>query len=169
MGGESIVATRAGIDHAATAGPEMTWLSFLHRTVTVGLVGLGACAAKKDDSPACVTDLPKTCSPLYDPPTFDTIYEKILHPTCAEGIATCHTTDGAKAGLVFENVDDAYALLLGKRDGRARVIPNNPGCSLIVIRTQSSDPNFRMPPGDVPLPDAEFCDIRLWIEQGAPR
>lgn len=107
--------------------------------------------------------------PLYDPPAYSTIYDKILHPTCAEGIATCHTADGAKGGLIFENADDSYALLLGQKGGRARVIPNNPACSLIVIKTASTDPNFRMPPGNIALPAAEFCDIQLWIAQGAQR
>jgi hypothetical protein len=147
----------------------MPFLSVLRRTFAAALVLAAGCGSKGDDTPACVTNLPKTCMPLYDPPTFSTIYAKILHPTCAEGIATCHTSDGAKAGLVFENEDDAYALLLGQRGGRARVLPNDPACSLIIIRTASTDPNFRMPPGNVPLPAEELCDIQLWIAQGAPR
>jgi hypothetical protein len=147
----------------------MLLLSVLRTTFAAAVVVVAGCGGKHDDAPACVTDLPKTCMPLYDPPTFTTIYEKILHSRCAEGIATCHTSDGAKGGLVFENEDDAYALLLGQRGGRARVVPNDPACSLIIIKTSSTDPNFRMPPGNTPLPAAELCDIQLWIAQGAPR
>jgi len=143
--------------------------SVLRRTFAGVLVALAGCGGKHTDTPACVTDLPKGCMPLYDPPTFTTIYDKILHPTCAEGVATCHTTDGAKGGLIFENVDDAYALLLGQNGGRARVLPNDPACSLLVIKTWSTDPNFRMPPGNVALPLPEFCDLQLWIAQGAQR
>ena len=147
----------------------MPLLSVLRRTFAAALVVLAGCGGKHADTPACVTNLPKDCPLLYDPPTYATIYDKILHPTCAEGIASCHTADGAKGGLVFENADDAYALLLGMRDGRARVLPNDPSCSLIVIKTWSTDPNFRMPPGNMALPMPEFCDIEQWIAQGAQR
>jgi Planctomycete cytochrome C len=143
--------------------------SVLRRSFATVLVVLAGCAGKRDDTPACVTDLPKNCAPLYDPPTFDTIYMKILHPTCAEGITTCHTSDGAKGGLIFENADDAYALLLGQRGGHARVLPNDAACSLLVIKTWSTDPNFRMPPGNMALPASQVCDLQLWIEQGAQR
>ena len=64
----------------------------------------------------CVEGLRTDCSPLYDPPTYSTIFEKILHPTCAQGMGTCHTADAAMGGLVFEDEDDAYARLLGEAD-----------------------------------------------------
>jgi hypothetical protein len=147
----------------------MPLLSVLRRTVSVGLVVLAGCSGKHDDAPACVANLPKTCMPLYDPPTYSTIFDKILNPTCAEGIATCHTSDGAKGGLVFENADDSYAMLLGQRGSRAKVLPNDAACSLIMIKTESTDPTFRMPPGNMGLSMPELCDIQMWIEQGAQR
>jgi hypothetical protein len=106
-----------------------------------------------------------TCQPQYDPPTFGTIYDKILHPTCASGSGTCHTSDAAKGGLVYENPDDAYALLV---DGR-RVIPSDPSCSLIMKRLTSTDPSYHMPPGSSSLTSGEQCTIVQWIAAGAKR
>ena len=119
--------------------------------------------------PACVSGLSVDCQPLYDPPTYATIFSRILQPTCAQGIGTCHTSDAAKAGLVFQDVDLSYSLLTGAVGGRARVIPGDPSCSLLVIRLESSDPTFRMPPGPTPLLESERCDIVQWIARGASR
>ena len=58
-------------------------------------------------------------------------------------------------------------LLLGKTDGRARVLPDDPGCSILAKRILSKDPAFRMPPGNVPLLDGEICDIVKWLADGA--
>ena len=129
-------------------------------------------ACSSDDStqaPACVQNLSTQCAALYDPQTYQTIYDKILHPTCATGNGTCHTSDGAKGGLVFENVDTAYALLLGTSGGKVRVVPGNPACSLIVEKLESGDPTYRMPPGSEPLLAGERCTIEKWIAQGAKR
>jgi hypothetical protein len=117
---------------------------------------------------ACVTGLTGDCRPLYDPPTFDALYSNVFHATCAQGKGTCHTADAAMAGLVFEDPDRAYSLLLGET-GRQRVIPGDPGCSLLMRRLESADPNFRMPPGPTPLLDSELCTITQWILQGAAR
>jgi hypothetical protein len=71
-------------------------------------------------------------------------------------------------GLVFENIDMSYALLLGQNGGKARVIPGDPACSLVVEKLESTDPTFRMPPG-TPLLPGEQCTIVQWIAQGAKR
>jgi hypothetical protein len=72
-------------------------------------------------------------------------------------------------GLVFQDPDTAYALLLGTQGSHPRVMRGNPSCSLIVEKLESTDPAFRMPPGPTPLPEAARCDIELWIAQGAAR
>jgi len=130
-----------------------------------------ACSSPgKPSTPAtCVEGLRTDCSPLYAPPTYSTIFEKILHPTCAQGMGTCHTADAAMGGLVFEDEDDAYARLLGDADGRARVAPGDPACSLLVERLEAKDPEVRMPPGPTPLSEAARCDIVQWISEGAAR
>lgn len=138
---------------------------------SVGLLAVAACGSPSMPPPAgtCVEDLRTDCSPLYDPPTYSTIFQKILQPTCAQGTGTCHTSDGAMANLVFEDADDAYARLLGEVDGRPRVNPGDPACSLLVERLEARDPNVRMPPGPTPLSDAARCDVVRWIAEGAQR
>ena len=119
--------------------------------------------------PPCVADLDEACQPTYDPPVFDTIYAKILHPTCASGRGTCHTSDAQKGGLVFEGPDRAYALLMGQDGSRPRVLGGDPSCSVIVKRLTSDDPAYHMPPGSTPLTDGEICTITKWIAAGAKR
>ena len=114
-------------------------------------------------------NLPATCAATYDPPIYQTIYDSILHPTCASGTGTCHTADAAKGGLVFENADDAYGLLVGTGGGKARVVPGDPACSEIVERLASTDPNFHMPPGPNSIPAGDQCTIIKWIQSGAKR
>lgn len=129
-----------------------------------------ACSSpSKPTTNACVEGLRTDCSPLYDPPSYATIFEKILHPTCAQGMGTCHTADAAMGGLVFEDEDDAYARLLGDADGRARVSPGDPACSLLVERLEAKSSEVRMPPGPTPLSEAARCDIVQWISEGAAR
>ncbi len=127
-----------------------------------------ACGAPPDERSECVT-LDAECRPLYDPPAFPVIFERIVHPTCAQGMGTCHTADARMAGLSFEDADEAYALLLGEAGGRARVVPGDPECSLLMQRLASPDPGFRMPPGPTPLLDSELCAVSLWIREGATR
>jgi hypothetical protein len=116
----------------------------------------------------CVTGLPSSCSALYQP-TFDQVYQRTLIPTCALG-AQCHgaASQGRNGGLFYTDPDQAYALLTGKTDGRARVSPGNPACSIMIERLEASDPARVMPPGQ-PLSAAELCAIRTWIQNGAAR
>ncbi|WP_394841495.1 hypothetical protein LZC95_31025 [Pendulispora brunnea] len=128
-----------------------------------------------DDSPAgpsCVQGLKLDCTPLYDPPDYPTLFEKTFKKTCASGVGTCHTSDAAKGGLVFEDADTAYAQLLGTAPGaagRKRVIPRDPACSLLVEKLESTEPSVRMPPSSSGLPAAERCAIERWIANGAAR
>jgi hypothetical protein len=116
-----------------------------------------------------VEGLSTSCSPLYDPPDYPTIFTKILHPTCATGQSTCHTSSGSKGGLVFEDETQSYELLIGQGDGRKRVVPGDAACSLLVERLEAKDALLRMPPGPTPLSEGERCTIVRWIENGAAR
>jgi hypothetical protein len=132
------------------------------------------CALACSDPPekpaeACVSELATDCSPLYDPPTFPVIFEKILKPSCAQGMGTCHTSDAAKGGIVMEDADITYDRLLGELDQRARVKPGDPACSLLVERLEAASADERMPPGPTPLSAAERCTVVLWIANGAER
>lgn len=132
---------------------------------------LVSCSTPDEPAPglACVEGLTPECSPLYTPPDFTTLYTKILHPSCATGLGTCHTTAGSKAGLVFEDEDESYGLLLGQIDGRKRVLPGDPGCSILMERLEVKNEDLRMPPGPLPLSEGERCDFVQWIVNGAPR
>ena len=129
---------------------------------------LTACSEQPPE-PSCVTDVVADCAPQYSPPTFAVVFEKILRPTCASGKGTCHTADAAKGGLVFEEPDVAHGLLLGKRDGRARVAAGDPACSLLVRRLRALDSRERMPPGPTGLSAGEICTVTRWIGDGAQR
>jgi hypothetical protein len=130
------------------------------------ILGASGCGSS---TPACVKTPSLDCSPLFAPPTYQAIFTQILEPNCATGMGTCHTPDGAKNGLVFADADAAYQLLLSPPNTSPRVLPGDPGCSLIMIRLESTDPNYRMPPGPTPLDPAARCAIAQWIAQGAPR
>jgi Planctomycete cytochrome C len=156
----------------ATRSPDrpLSRLRVIAHSAAWSLLVLG-CSGETPETPAtestCLPPLSSACSPLYEPPTFDVIFDRILHPTCAQGMGTCHTSDGAMGGLVFEAETDAYARLLGDAGGRARVTPDEPQCSLLLLRLESQDPGYRMPPGPTPLLDSELCTITQWILQGA--
>jgi len=105
------------------------------------------------------------CAPLYEP-TFDNIFERTLRDSCALDGTSCHSREGAKNGLVFVDADESYSMLLGDQ-GRERLIPGDPSCSLIVRRIESTG-RSQMPPDD-PLSESARCAIELWIANGAQR
>jgi hypothetical protein len=130
---------------------------------------LAACgsAPAGDAGDACLADLALDCAPLYDPPAYTTIFEKILRPSCATGDGTCHTADAAAGGLTLDDVEGAYAQLV--QGDRARVVPGDPACSRLVERLEAATASTRMPPGPTPLLEAERCTIIRWIAEGAAR
>lgn len=134
------------------------------------ICALAACSSEKASKPAglsCVADLDLGCAPLY-PPDFHHVYTNTLHPSCALPGSSCHSSQGKNGGLAFESEDEAYNLLLGKVDGRARVNPGDPACSLLVERLESTDPRYTMPRGGV-LSAEERCAIEQWVAAGAKR
>jgi hypothetical protein len=140
--------------------------------VAAALVALGGgagCASSDGEKSAglsCVENLDLSCAPLYTP-DFDHIFTNTLHPTCAQP-GVCHAADSGQAGLVYENADTAYALLLGQNAGHPRVVPGDPSCSPLIERIETSDPSYEMPPGK-PLSDPEKCAFVQWVAAGAKR
>ena len=136
--------------------------------VVAGVIGwaiaLGGCGEPDPDQP-CVT-LNPDCSPLIDPPRYSAIFAQIFQPNCSTA-GTCHGPPMPKAGLSFQDSAEAYELLLGTRGGRARVLPDNPGCSILAQRLLSNDPGFRMPPG-TGLTGPQLCSVVKWLAAGAP-
>jgi hypothetical protein len=132
--------------------------------LSLAIVALASCG--DDEEQACVEDLTTDCNPLYSP-TYDQVFTRTLVPTCAQPGTACHASEGAKGGLVFEDADESYALLLGEV-GEARVLAGDAACSPLVIRIESSESSVVMPPG-APLDAAERCAIVQWIANGAER
>jgi cytochrome c len=114
----------------------------------------------------CVSGLPATCSILYAA-TYENVFTRTLSVRCTS--IGCHPSTNPGNGLALDDHDRAYDLLLGKGpDGRVRVKPGDPACSLLIERLESSDPSFVMPRG-APLSAEERCSIRKWIEMGASK
>ncbi len=132
----------------------------------IALVLASACA-EAPEPPACLAPLPDDCTPLY-PAEFTEVYETTLRPGCGVGGTSCHGGEGARGGLVLDDVDEAYALLLDPPDAPARVTPGDPECSVLMRRIEATDPAVTMPPGRR-LGDSERCAIAAWIRAGAPR
>lgn len=122
----------------------------------LGAAPLSACESEDE----CV-QVSTSCAPLYAP-TFANVYARTLAPSCATGGSSCHGPAGGRGGLVLADETSAYAALL---DG-GRVIPSDPGCSELIARVTSTDPDRQMPPGSA-LSEAERCAIVQWIANGA--
>jgi hypothetical protein len=132
-------------------------------TLFVALV-VGGCGG--DDPPLeCNTQVSAACAPLY-PPTFENVYSMTLEPHCGAGARSCHSDSGMKGGMTFDTIDSAYAGLL--EPGHDRVIPGDPACSVMIIRTHAPESSIQMPPGS-PLPAAELCALVQWVANGAER
>jgi hypothetical protein len=130
----------------------------------ISLVGQAGCPAD-DDAPACLSAVDLECEPSFAP-TFDAFWGN-HGASCVAGRA-CHG-EGTQSGLVLAGgADAAYDALLGGADGRARVIPSDPACSVLVQRLDSEDDRFVMPRG-MPLPEGARCAVRHWIANGATR
>ena len=115
-------------------------------------------AACSSDS-ACV-EVSLDCNALYAP-TFDNVFSMTLEAKC--GIdGPCHNSTRRAGGIVYEDADQAHDLLL-----QSRVVPGDPGCSVLVQRLESTGGRV-MPPG-APLSEQERCSIRQWIANGAER
>ena len=126
-------------------------------SVAVLAAGLAGCTA--DAPPACIT-VDTTCAPLYAP-TFDNVYTMTLKNTCGSDRSSCHSAAGKQGGMSFEDESHAYAALLA-----GRVMPGDPGCSKMIVRTDSPGASYQMPPGD-PLSEPERCALIQWVQAGA--
>lgn len=122
-------------------------------------LALVASGCPTDPPPACVT-VDTGCAPLYTP-TFDNLYTRTLRDTCGSQSSSCHSEVGMQGGMSFQDQQHAFDAL---RAGR--VVPGNPGCSRLIVRTDSPGAAYQMPPGD-PLSEAERCVLILWVQAGA--
>lgn len=126
----------------------------------VAALAAASLAGCTDPAPSCIT-VDTTCAPLYAP-TFDNVYAMTLRDTCGSQRSSCHSAAGKQGGMSFEDKSHAYAALLA-----GRVMPGNPGCSKMIVRTDSPGADYQMPPGD-PLSEPERCALIQWVQAGAP-
>lgn len=129
-----------------------------HRWLAVAVAGLVGCAA--DPPPACIA-VDTSCAPAYAP-TFDNVYTLTLQDSCASQSASCHSAVGRQGGMSFQDQQHAFDAL---RAGR--VVPGDPGCSKMIVRTDSPGATYQMPPGD-PLSEPVRCALIQWVAAGAP-
>jgi len=126
---------------------------------------LGACTddAGSDDSSAqtCVEIDYEGCALLY-PPSWDQVWDQTITTTCSGGGAACHS---GQFGAVFTDQASAYTTLT--TGAHAQIIPGDPACSPLMLRLESDDPSFRMPPGNTALAAGARCSIATWIADGA--
>jgi cytochrome c len=135
------------------------------RAVLLGLaaaVFIAGCGGEE-----CIT-VEVTCDPLYEP-SFANVFANTLSPKCGTDGSTCHSSEGHKNGLILDQIDTAYAELLGMAgDGDTpRVDPGNPECSEMIRRIHATSGDL-MPPR-ARLSDAERCALVQWVANGAPR
>lgn len=126
-------------------------------TKILPLLLLVACAA--DPPPDCIT-VSADCAPLY-PPIFTNVYNMTLKNGCGSQDVSCHSAAGLQGGMTFQDQQHAYDAL---RNGR--VMPGNPGCSKMIVRTASVGRDYQMPPGDS-LSEPERCALIQWVQNGA--
>ncbi len=120
---------------------------------------------------SCLEPLPRgknrECTPAYEP-SFENIFNKTLSRSC--GFSGCHDASSAASGMVLDkDIETAYRALTKPPEGTpwVQVIVENPECSPLMMRLESQDAAFKMPPQGA-LSAGERCAITQWIADGAP-
>lgn len=110
--------------------------------------------------PACKA-VDTSCAPGYVP-SFDNVYANTIEQKCGSTMSACHSAAGRAGNLSFETQAVAHAQLMLA----GRVKPGDPGCSEMIVRTDSPGKDYQMPPGD-PLSEPERCALIQWVQAGA--
>lgn len=105
------------------------------------------------------------CAPGYVP-TFTNVYNNTLKMGCGSDKSNCHSSSNRSGSLSFESEDVAYEQLL--QSTRRWVVPGDPACSELIVRSDSPGEDYQMPPGD-PLSGPARCALIQWVLQGAQR
>lgn len=142
--------------------------SFASRRAAAALLlaaSLSACGGSENQ---CVPEPTTECSPDINT-SFDAIHRSLITQRCGTSGNACHGPAGRQGNLVLADADAAYMALLGQDGTNARVVPGDPGCSVLMQRIETADGKPRMPLGEPILPEGLRCAVRMWIEQGAAR
>lgn len=125
---------------------------------------LAACPS--EPPPECIAPehaIDESCAPGYVP-TFTNVYNNTIQKGCGSDKSSCHNASNHAGGLSFADQDTAYEQLLAP--GQKRVIPGDPACSEMIVRTSSPGEDYQMPPGDALTAPAR-CALVQWVLQGA--
>jgi len=126
------------------------------------LTGALAAGCPSTPPPECkVVDT--DCAPGYVP-TFTNVYNNTLKEGCGSTKSNCHSARNQAGQMSFESQDVAYEALLDAT--KRRVVPGDPSCSEMIVRTDSPGEDYQMPPGD-PLSVQDRCALIQWVLQGA--
>ena len=116
--------------------------------------------------PECIAPehaIDESCAPGYVP-TFTNVYKNTIQMGCGSTKSSCHSATGHSGGMSLATQDIAYESLL--KAGEDRVIPGNPACSEMIVRTNSPGEDYQMPPGDALTAPAR-CALVQWVIMGA--
>lgn len=132
-----------------------------HTLVIAALLVSSACTDDhgEESPPECVAIDYEGCALLY-PPTWEQVWQQTISSSCSGGGSACH---GDAVGLSFIDQASAYEGLMH------HVVAGDPACSPLMVRLESEDANFRMPPGNTSLAAGARCSIATWIANGAPQ
>ena len=114
----------------------------------------------------CVEDLDLSCAPLSSDVSWSNVFSTVIAPNSATEGLSCHSAQGKQGGLDLSEADTAYEQLVQPSSGEARVIPGDASCSTLLIRMESENRNYQMPPGAT-LSDPQRCMVQQWIHEGA--
>jgi hypothetical protein len=105
-----------------------------------------------------------------DAGSLDDLYRKVLFPSCAGQQGLCHSgqfePNLSTPSLAYYNLVERPGL--EKRD-RLRVVPGDPGASLLVDKLRNRDVISVMPLGAKPVEEEHIAAIEAWIAAGAKR
>ncbi|MDX2092848.1 MAG: c-type cytochrome domain-containing protein [Kofleriaceae bacterium] len=122
---------------------------------------LGLLAGCKDSPPACTSvAIDLDCATQYSP-SFDNVYLNTIDKRCGTRDGSCHSASG-DADLSFATREAAYASLLA-----GHVMPGDPACSELIVRTLEAGTDYAMPP-ETPLSELDRCALVKWVNAGAP-
>lgn len=111
--------------------------------------------------PECtLVPIDTNCAPLYMP-TFDNVYANTINIGCGSKSGACHSARG-DGDMNLSDPATAHASLL---DGR--VVPGDPTCSEMIVRTHGLGEDYQMPQGAA-LGASERCALVKWVAAGAP-
>ena len=130
----------------------------------MGHFGLFVCSGI-DHSQLMVRKLISTATiSAIAPIGFAVDFESDIQPIFEEHCASCHGDRKQKGDV---HVDRRADLLRGGESGIPSLVPGDPAESYLLEMLRDSDPEFRMPFEEDPLPEEQIALIEEWIAEGA--